>query len=250
MAGNAQGAFSAAVSRLDELSGSELRQLYLIIGVRLGYPDGKDPNVGSASAGIVPARGGRAAAKRSGGPRRGAKGNPGRKSQWANHPLYIEYSRLKKTVERQAKEAKTSFNAVRTDEARQYRTALSQWLEAKSSFRGRNTTKEDSSDEESDREEEQKAPPAQKGKERSAPSPPRKTGPPAAGSSSPVEDWAEEVTAAEQRKLLKAASDAKAGAGPSSPAPPAKTGGSRQLSSSPKPEGKSSPPQKGVGSPK
>lgn len=153
MAERAVSAFAAAVGRLGELSESELRQLYLIIGVRLGFPDGVAPSAGGTTAGQT--RGGTAASGSAGktGSKKGKsgrKGNPARKSQWANHPLYQEYSRLKKVVERQAKESNLSFNAVRTDESRQYRTALSQWLNAKSLFRDRNGQENDGSDEESE----------------------------------------------------------------------------------------------------
>jgi hypothetical protein len=135
-------ALASIVASLGELSESELRQLYLMVGVRLGIPDvpggakprkqatgktGKAKPSGSKTAGSAPS----------------SKGNPKRKSQWANHPLYQEYSRLKKVVESQAKEAKTSFNGVDSSEARAYRQAFSQWLDAKSSFRGHGESGQD-----------------------------------------------------------------------------------------------------------
>jgi hypothetical protein len=128
-------ALATIVGSMGELSESELRQLYLMIGVRLGIPDvpggaakPRGTGAGKASNSKPSTAKGRKKAPSS-------KGNPKRKSQWANHPLYQEYSRLKKVVEAQAKEAKTSFNTVDTAESRAYQQVFSQWLEAKSSFR-------------------------------------------------------------------------------------------------------------------
>jgi len=121
---------------LGELSESELRQLYLIVGVRLGIAEGgssapritgKAPNKGLAGKAKV--------ARPAGGAKKSSKGNPSRKSQWETHPLYREYKRLKKVVETQAKERNLSFAAVDSPERTAYNEALSQWLEAKSSFR-------------------------------------------------------------------------------------------------------------------
>jgi hypothetical protein len=146
-------ALAAIVGRLGGLSEPELRQLYLIVGVRLGFPDGASPGITRKT--VKGARGdkvstGNLGPKKSSG--RGAtKGNPSRKSQWVNHPLYKEYSRLKKVVEAQSKEGHTSFNAVDTPERRAYDEAFIHWMEAKSSFRDRKTlTKDDDSDEESE----------------------------------------------------------------------------------------------------
>jgi len=128
-------ALATIVGSLGELSESELRQLYLMVGVRLGIPDvptgAKPQQKDTGKSGNAKASGGKTTQKPS-----SSKGNPQRKSQWANHPLYQEYSRLKKAVENQAKEAKTSFNSVDTAESRAYRTAFTQWVEAKHSFRG------------------------------------------------------------------------------------------------------------------
>jgi len=146
-------ALAAIVGRLGVLSEPELRQLYLIVGVRLGFPDGASPG---KTGKTVKAGGGSKASTTGSGPKKSSgqnakKGNPSRKSQWANHPLYKEYSRLKKVVEAQAKEAKTSFNAVDTPERRSYNEAFIHWMEAKSSFRDRKTdTNDDDSDEESE----------------------------------------------------------------------------------------------------
>jgi len=148
MTENAQNdALSAIIGRLGSLTESELRQLYQVIGIRLGYPDGAVPsgvktgggNSTSAKRGKTPqgkktGGSGKAAAK---GKNASSKGNPQRKSQWANHPLYTEYSRLKKVVESQAKEKKLSFSAVDTAESSAYKKVLTQWVEAKSSFRDR-----------------------------------------------------------------------------------------------------------------
>jgi hypothetical protein len=136
-------AFSTVVGRLGELSESELRQLYLIVGVRLGFPDGQ---TGKSSQGGAkgPAKSkntakGGASNKTTGkaGKSGSSKGNPARKSQWETHPLYREYKRLKKVVETQAKEAKLPFASVDTPERAAYNLALEQWLGAKSSFRDR-----------------------------------------------------------------------------------------------------------------
>jgi len=139
---------ATVVDCLDGMTDSELRQLQLIIGVRLGKPTfGASAPVksrGTTSRASVGNPGGTRKPKI---PRRMPKGNPSRKSQWASHPLYAECARLKKVVTQQSKETKLSFNAVDTDESRQYREALSQWLEAKSSFRGYKTTSEGSVDE-------------------------------------------------------------------------------------------------------
>jgi hypothetical protein len=142
-------AFSTVVGRLGELSESELRQLYLIVGVRLGFPDGqtgkssqggakgpaksKDTTKGGASKGGS----GKSGSSKS------SKGNPARKSQWETHPLYREYKRLKKVVGTQAKEAKLPFASVDTPERAAYNLALEQWLGAKSSFRDRKTATEE-----------------------------------------------------------------------------------------------------------
>jgi hypothetical protein len=130
-------ALASIVASLGELSESELQQLYLMVGVRLGIPGGSTPGGNSGGA---RASGKTTKPKPTGGKTSksisSSQGNPKRKSQWANHPLYVEYSRLKKVVEKQAKDSKTSFNAVDTAESRAYRQAFSQWLEAKSSFRG------------------------------------------------------------------------------------------------------------------
>jgi hypothetical protein len=129
-------ALATIIGGLGELSESELRQLYLVVGVRLGNPDGSaGPKAQKKSGGkpANPGTSGGTASKKS----PSSKGNPKRKSQWANHPLYIEYSRLKKVVEDQAKEAKTSFNAVDTAESSAYQLAFTRWVEAKASFRHR-----------------------------------------------------------------------------------------------------------------
>jgi len=128
-------ALAAIFGQLGELSGSELRQLYLALGVRLGIPDvptgAKPQQKDAGKSGNAKASGGKTTQKPS-----SSKGNPQRKSQWANHPLYQEYSRLKKVVEKQAKESKLSFNAVDTAESRAYQKAFTDWVEAKHSFRG------------------------------------------------------------------------------------------------------------------
>jgi len=165
-------ALAAIIGRLGGLTESELRQLYQVIGIRLGFPDGAVPT-GSTGGGNSTGRAGgqssgktkgnakpgktKAAGKTGGGAKPTSKGNPQRKSQWANHPLYQEYSRLKKVVENQSKEQKCSFSTVDSAESRAYTQALSQWLSAKSSFRGRKTTTNDEiseSEREDDTEEE------------------------------------------------------------------------------------------------
>jgi hypothetical protein len=136
-------AFSTVVGRLSDLSESELRQLYLIVGVRLGFPDG---HLGKSSQGgavrVTKASGPSKTGKKAGpsatsGKGTSSKGNPQRKSQWETHPLYREYKRLKKVVETQAREAKLPFASVDSPEREAYNLALEAWLGAKSSFRDR-----------------------------------------------------------------------------------------------------------------
>jgi hypothetical protein len=161
-------ALATIIGSLGELSESELRQLYLVVGVRLGYPGvptgpkGQGKGGGeSADAKKKPAKGG--------GSSDTSKGNPQRKSQWANHPLYQEYARLKKTVETQSKELKCSFNAVDTAESRAYQQAFNRWLEAKASFRGHGESGQlrglttEGEDEDSEEESEEKKDPSKAG---------------------------------------------------------------------------------------
>jgi hypothetical protein len=179
-------AFTTVVGRLGELSESELRQLYLIVGVRLGKTDGgASASRSGKSTSNKGGKGKAAAAKSSGGAKKASsKGNPSRKSQWETHPLYREYKRLKKVVETQAKERNLSFAAVDTPERAAYNTALSQWLEAKSSFRDHSGPEKETAEASS-----------AKGKEKAtAPAPP--AGQPAGGSSSGLtggQSWADEV---------------------------------------------------------
>jgi len=141
-------AFTTVVGRLGELSESELRQLHLIVGVRLGLTEGGQSTQRAAGRAPNKGSGGKAkVAKPSGGAKKASsKGNPSRKSQWETHPLYREYKRLKKVVEAQAKEGNTSFAAVDTPEREAYNSALSQWLGAKSSFRDRSGPEEKSAE--------------------------------------------------------------------------------------------------------
>jgi len=146
-------ALATVVGGLGELTESELRQLYLVVGVRLGIPDvprGQRPlSVSARGSGKN-----RPSAKKSSQKGTFSQGNPQRKSQWANHPLYQEYSRLKKVVESQAKETKVSFNSVDTPERRAYQQAFIQWMGAKSSFRDRRKDGQEGGDEESSEDEE------------------------------------------------------------------------------------------------
>lgn len=169
-------ALATIVGSMGELSESELRQLYLMIGVRLGIPDvlpGAKPQKtgGGKSANAKPSstKGGKKAPS--------SKGNPKRKSQWANHPLYQEYSRLKKVVEAQAKERNLSFNAVDTAESRAYSEALSHWLGAKSSFRDHGSGQTDGTSAERKRDEEDSSEEEEEG-EPSSPQTQSKTAPP------------------------------------------------------------------------
>lgn len=144
-------AFTTVVGRLGELSESELRQLHSIVGIRLGITEGGGrTRRGAGRSSNKAAKG--SGEKVSSGPsasKASSKGNPSRKSQWETHPLYKEYRRLKQVVETQAREAKTSFASVDTPEKAAYRTALSQWLEAKSSFRDRRGPEKESAEESS-----------------------------------------------------------------------------------------------------
>jgi hypothetical protein len=156
-------ALAAVVNRLGDLTESELRQLHLIVGVRLGFPDGAsgvlNPKTSAAPAGKS-GKGKQTRAKGSKSAKAKGVGNPQRKSQWVKHPLYQEYSRLKKVVESQSKEQKCSFNKVDTAESRAYRAAFTQWVEAKHSFRGRQTASKANSDSDDESEEEGEPGPA------------------------------------------------------------------------------------------
>jgi len=183
-------AFSTVVGRLGDLSESELRQLYLIVGVRLGYPDGQN--------GQSTRSGGKASGKSTKTSKAGkskgsgdkvtksssSKGNPERKSQWETHPLYREYKRLKKVVETQAKEAKLPFASVDTPERAAYNIALEAWLGAKSSFRGREAPTEEGAEVSSAKGKERAAKTAQGTTYSGDPTPTDKVG---------VVSWADEV---------------------------------------------------------
>jgi len=181
-------AFTTVVGRLGELSESELRQLYLIVGVRLGKTDGETASRAGKGPSKKGPKGKGKVPKPSGGGKSAAKGNPSRKSQWETHPTYREYKRLKKVVETQAKEKNLSFAAVDTPEREAYNLALSQWLEAKSSFRDR-TGQENEIEEAS----------SSKGKAAVREGNPPRTAPKSRGNASgalagetPVESWADE----------------------------------------------------------
>jgi len=185
-------ALATIVGSLGELSESELRQLYLMVGVRLGIPDvpsgSKTPGKATGKARNPTSSGAKSQPKKA-----SSKGNPKRKSQWANHPLYQEYSRLKKVVEAQAKESKLSFNAVDTAESRAYRQAFTDRVNAKSSFRDHSgggqaqampARKEEDDEEESSEEEEEAKPSSSQVQAKPAPPQPspagsRKSTPPA-----------------------------------------------------------------------
>lgn len=128
---------SEIVGLMDGLSNSELEQAVAVAQIRLG-------NRGPVSGGNPGNPRRQSSRGRSGQSGRGGqisgrgrtgRGNPARKSQWATHPLYVEYSRLKKLVEAQAKEGKIPFNQVASDESVEYRRALEAWLVAKATFR-------------------------------------------------------------------------------------------------------------------
>jgi len=126
------------IGGLGELTESELRQLYLLIGVRLGIPDVPTGALPQGRKSVINGETGSTTRKTSGSivsSKGKPKGNPQRKSQWAKHPQYQEYTRLKKVVSTLAKEKGISFNAVDTAESREYRLAFNLWLEAKYSFR-------------------------------------------------------------------------------------------------------------------
>jgi hypothetical protein len=127
---------SDIVSLLADISPLEKRQLLAILNVELGTQSQKSApqQTRSSTSKATPTQ------KSSGKGNRPKRGNPKRKSQHATNPLYQEYSRLKKIVEKQAKDGKTPFSSLRTPEKREYDAALTDWVRAKSSFRGRNTT--------------------------------------------------------------------------------------------------------------
>jgi hypothetical protein len=148
------------MNRLGDLTESELQQVYLVIGVRIGVsPSASAPHLSGAASSSVKSGGkqkkgkGVKDATSSSKEKTSGKGNPSRKSQWANHPLYKEYATLKKTVETQAKEQKLSFAAVVSPEKEAYNLAFTRWMEAKSSFRDRKTSTKEGGDEQSQDEE-------------------------------------------------------------------------------------------------
>jgi len=240
-------AFSTVISRLGDLSESELRQLYLVVGVRLGNPDGHKSgktNQGASKSGTKTSSGkaGQKSKSSSNAGKNASKGNPQRKSQWETHPLYREYKRLKKVVETQAKESKTPFASVDTPERSAYNSALEAWLEAKSSFRDRGNTAEND-EEESSSKGKGKAPVRSGGT--SLPSRPSPT-----GKASAV-DWAEDAQAAadaessSEDEELPDAGDAELGNTMFHiPAPPF----DNSSGGKPPGRGKPSPPQKGESS--
>jgi hypothetical protein len=149
---NTKSAFSTIMDRLDDLTESQLHQVYLVIGVRLGVsPGATSQQVQPAAPGSKNQGKGKATATKGGIAKpTSAKGNPSRKSQWANHPLYKEYHELKKLVETEAKEARTSFAAVSSPNKTAYDLAFTRWMEAKSSFRDRKTATEKDSAEDAE----------------------------------------------------------------------------------------------------
>jgi hypothetical protein len=189
-------AFSTVVGRLGELSESELKQLYLIVGVRLGIQDatsaGKPSRSTPNKSGKV--QGGKTSKTSGGNKSAASKGNPQRKSQWETHPLYREYKRLKKVVETQATESKIAFAAVDTPERAAYNQALSQWLEAKSSFRDHSGPAKEGAEKSSAKGKEKAASPAapKPGDNSGSVAGPSKTGG-TASSGKTGESWADEV---------------------------------------------------------
>jgi hypothetical protein len=245
-------AFTTVVSRLGELSESELRQLHLIVGVRLGFPDELSTRGGRGAsssnkrgkgkgASPNPQAGGRRPVSKGNPSRSGrkasSKGNPSRKSQWDNHPLYREYRRLKKVVETQAREKKISFAVVDSPEREAYNLALSQWLGAKSSFRRYSGDKKESADAKSADKREGKAvarPPA----EVSSAGPP-KTG--QAGSAS----WADVAREAERASSSSSEDEETQKAPGVKPAPKS----SRRARGKSSPRARSTAPNRGGGAP-
>jgi hypothetical protein len=120
---------SNAVAALDPLSNSELEQLVGLIQIRLGKSASRPRKTSGqkATGKKKGGGGGKTAASK--------KGNPARKSQWAENAHYKEYMRLKKAVELEAKEGKVPFSAIDSDNSKLYRVALASWLTAKARFR-------------------------------------------------------------------------------------------------------------------
>jgi hypothetical protein len=115
-----------AIRELDKLSPSEVRQLWALLKERLGE--------GASGSGINKSRSN--PGPRGNSPRKSSKkGNPNRKSQWENHPLYQDYAKLKRLVKVEAKKEKVSFKDLRSETKTKYDQALTIWLEAKSTFR-------------------------------------------------------------------------------------------------------------------
>jgi hypothetical protein len=134
-------ALAAIFDRLGDLSSSELWQLHLAIGVRLARQDGPTGTPGVPAAEGKSSRGGKPTGQTRG-PPAGGRRKGDKVSQHANHPLWVEYNRLKRAVMRQAKEQKCSFGLVKSAEAADFTAAKDSWLATKDSFRGRQTTTE------------------------------------------------------------------------------------------------------------
>lgn len=138
-------AFNEVLTRLSLLSAVQKRQVIALLSVEVGglAPEASGSSrVSTAtkvavgqSVTVPPSSRGKSSGKK-------RRGNPQRKSQYATNPLYIEYARLRKVVQKQAKEAKIAFNAVTSPEKQGYDLAFTRWVEAKSSFR-RYTTDEE-----------------------------------------------------------------------------------------------------------
>jgi len=131
------------INLLPQLSNSELDQLkaMLSVGTHSSNPAPVKPQKGKTgppkqknSAKEVPKSGNASASVKK--PKK--RGNPARKSMWITNPHYVEYARLKKVVQAQAKSAKIAFNAVATPEQAAYKVAFTQWMQEKQSFRNPN----------------------------------------------------------------------------------------------------------------
>jgi hypothetical protein len=123
-----------AVAAFDRCSDGELRQLSAMIAVRLG-----EALTSKTSRGHGKQVGGDVRGKTSKGkaqkPAGKTKGNPQRKSQYANHPVYMTYRFTKQKLEKEVKESKTLFKDFTGPARDAYVKALSAWLQTKSGFR-------------------------------------------------------------------------------------------------------------------
>lgn len=120
-----------AMRLLDRCTDDELRQIQAVIAVRLKETPSNTRRAPKGGKGG--SQGSKAKAKPS--RKSSQKGNPQRKSQYETHPLYKVYKDAKAAMEAAAKRDKVPFSQVTGETRDRFDSALTQWVEAKHSFR-------------------------------------------------------------------------------------------------------------------